>query len=191
MTQEDSIPPQPMVMPGYSYANSSPLHYIDPLGWASVGVVGGGEISVGVVYGAGVQASAGVGVFSGGPQGMNVGGFVAGGAGIGGPSAAGTMPSGGESEIGAGKVFFLGAYAGMAGVGPFLTNAKCVKDLEDQFSNVGVNLPPMVLPNGVALPSFSVNVSWGGGIWFVSVTGGPGGGFSVTGFPTFTRGGTV
>jgi RHS repeat-associated protein len=162
----------------YGYVGENPTNWIDPNGlWGSGPVVSGGVDAGTGVLGEGGSASAGAGVFGGGSQGINVGGFASAGGFVGGPGLPGpTYPKG--TCHGAG-----GLFGGVSG-GWFFTNATSANGLSGPFQNVNLNI-------GEGPIQFSIQIGWSGSTWIGSLTGGPGTGVGVSTFPTKTAAGTL
>jgi hypothetical protein len=117
---------------------NNPFNYIDPLGLWGIAVNSGGTAEAGVGVVAAGQADSGVGLFGGGRTGVNVGAYTASGHFVG---------------IDNSKQFAAGATAGL-GVGAFITNAKCAKQLKGPFDTWTLNLP-----------IFSLQFAHSGGVW--------------------------
>lgn len=161
----------------YAYVANDPLNNIDPDGEFGFGVVASGSAELGQgLLGAGVTASVGGGVFWGGQQGVNLGGFASGGAFAGAPSLAAsfpTVPRHGTTSV-------IGSYLGGGG-GVFLTSAKSAADLRGPFITYTLNTP-------VA----SLQIGYSGSTWIGSLTCGvppcgiglPSGAAST--YPTYT-----
>ncbi|MBF0330144.1 MAG: RHS repeat-associated core domain-containing protein [Nitrospirae bacterium] len=158
----------------FNYVEADPVNGIDPWGLAGVGFIfPGGSIEGGLVaVGAGATGSAGGGVFWGGPQGTNVGGFASFGAFAGGPNYGHSYPSGNSSNVAG------GAFAGGGG-GFFITNATCANQLSGPFDTYSFNI-------GVGPFKVSVQVGVSNGTWIGSATFGPGIGISGSGYQTNT-----
>lgn len=142
------------------------------------GVVVGGEVSAGLGRAGGtVQGQAGYGAFYGQKSGsLNTGGFAAGvAAGALGPYQAGA-PNQGSAANGNVNPIVGGAYAGV-GAGGVITNATNVQQLSGPFQTFTISTPV-----------FSLGLSYGGGIWSLSGTIGPGffGAFTSTTTTTVT-----
>lgn len=130
---------------------------VDPRGlWGIVGNAGG----TAEVTGTGAfQANSGVGIFGGGSNGVNVGGYTANG-GFDGPNDSNQT--------------VIGATAGL-GVGGFITNAKCAKNLLGPFDTWTLNLP-------IASFQFATD----GTIWTFGISVGKSWGFSASRYTVTT-----
>ena len=137
----------------------------------------GESAEVGAVYGAGKTNSSALGVFWGGPSGINFGRFTTKGSFNRLPGYETQCPAFPNSITTNGVA---GAYAG-AGLGLFITNANDVTALKDQFDTWSFNASPEVIPI-----KFSIQVGYNNGIWIISVTPGPGFGMSESTYPTNT-----
>jgi RHS repeat-associated protein len=155
----------------YAYVGNNPVSNIDPLGETGIGVFGGGSAEAGVVYGAGATGALGGGLFWG--KSPNVGAFASGGAFVGGPGW--TKQT---AECGGQVPFVLGAYGGV-GAGLFLTNADTARQLRGPFQQWNLNI-------GVGFVKASASFEWSNGTWVLSISVGPGGIASVSGYPTST-----
>ena len=120
----------------YAYVGNDPLNLRDPTGLWGFGLTVSGSIEAGVIVGGGATASAGGGIFGGGPQGLNVGGFKSAGgfAGVAGKGA--SYPA----SLPGGTTGVAGAYLGVGG-GGFITNAKSAEDLKGPFNTYSINTP--------------------------------------------------
>jgi RHS repeat-associated protein len=154
----------------YTYAKANPLTYIDPLGLWGIGGIGSASAEGGIVVGSGVTVSVGAGVFGGGSQGVNLGGFASAGAFSGAPGAAVSYPG---AQPG-GTTATLGGFAGVGG-GGFITNATNVGDLAGPFNTYSLNLPFL-----------SIQFGESNGIWIGSLTFGPAIGANISTYPTNT-----
>ena len=166
----------------YRYVWNNSINLIDSLGLWGVGLIGGGSVEAGVVYGireaaeagqngygAGATGSFGDGVFFGGEKGVNSGAFLSGGY--------FKNFSSYESESGVctgQKPFVFGASAGVGG-GGFLTNANSVEDLSGPFDTYSLNIPGVSLQFG-----------YSNGIGIASAIVGPSLGLNFSGYPTTT-----
>jgi RHS repeat-associated protein len=156
----------------FSYVVNNPINLYDPLGLWGLGVVGGGSAALGggpVLPSAGLVAASGGGLFFGGPQGVNVGGFTS---------------LGGFANLGAaghpGSNFAFGGFAGLGG-GAFLTNANSAADLAKTTHTASLDV-------GIGIIKGSIQLSYGGGVWSLSGTVGPGIGLSLSNLEATTRG---
>lgn len=95
------------------------------------------------------------GVFVGGDQGVNLGSFQSVGGFVGGPGYGPSYPSDNSGNSA------TGGYAG-AGVGAFVTNANSVADLTKTTTTILADI-------GLGLVNASVQLSFGNGIWILSV----------------------
>jgi RHS repeat-associated protein len=159
----------------YNFVKSDPINGVDPTGLWGFGPVGSFSAEGGLAAGGGVTASFGGGIFWGGPQGLNAGGFASGGAFIGAPGYSSSYPT----PLPGGTTGVLGAYAG-AGAGGFVTNATNVDELKDAFNTYSINTP---------IGSAQLGVS--GKTWIFSVTCGVppcgiGIGAAISTYPTNT-----
>jgi len=123
----------------------------------------GGGIAYGVSGDAGVglagvtsTGSAGFGVFHDGNTGTSAGAFAT----YGGAAYAGTHVASTPKQTS--QPFSFLAYAG-AGLSFFLTNAHSVQQIRGPFRTATINV-------GVGPVTGAVQLSWGGGIWEVSIT---------------------
>lgn len=159
------------------YVGARPMAAIDPLGKWGFGVIGGGSAEGGVgIDGIGGTFSGGIGQFWGEGKGPNLEAFFSLGWAAGGPF-------GGESktfpELPPGACITIGgAYIGV-GAGVFFTNANSVEQLSGAAMTTSFNWA------FGAGPKFSLQLS-GEGIFLLSIQWGPGGGASVSRYPTFT-----
>lgn len=143
------------------------------LGIYGIGVLGSGSAEAGLVaIGAGATGSVGGGVFWGGPEGANLGGFASAGAFAGGPGYGLSYPVGNSGNV------VGGAFAGLGG-GVFLTNATRANQLSGPFDTYSFNI-------GVGPIKFSVQLGVSNGTWMGSTTLGTGIGISGSGYPTNT-----
>jgi RHS repeat-associated protein len=157
----------------YAYVSNRPVNYIDPRGLYGAGIVVGGEVDAGIIVaGAGAQVQGGYGGFSGG--GGNSGFFGSFGTFAGGPFYGAGYPNSPDPTV---KNVVGGAFAG-AGVGPFISNAKCAADLGGPFNTFFLNL-------GIGL-GVSINVGISDGTWIGSLSFGPSIGSSGGQYPTNT-----
>jgi hypothetical protein len=128
----------------YAYAYDDPPTWVDPSGlWAAGPEVGiGGEIGI-PGLGAGINASAGGGMFWGGPQGPNFGGFVGGGGYYGGPDSGSGYPggAGGAGGYSGGPMRWTLSGGASVGIGGFLTNADTPGQLAGPFHALNVYTP--------------------------------------------------
>jgi RHS repeat-associated protein len=158
----------------YAYVMSDPVNMIDPGGLWGFGLIGSGSAEVGLGQGAGATGSLGGGLFGGGPEGLNPGGFASFGAMRGGLGEGKGYPcSDPDNFIGGG---FVGA-----GGGAFFTNATSASGLKGPFYTASFNIAFPWLP-----VKFSAQLGWSGGTWIGSVTFGPGFGMSASGYKTNT-----
>lgn len=154
-----------------------PLDYYDPRGLLGFGGVVGGSIEAGALkYGVGGNDSAGGGVFGGGTEGLNLGGFAS----AGGYS---NLPKTGVNQYPQDPVdgtqnAILGLFAGVGG-GAFLTNADSANDLKGPFDTFNFNI-------GVGPGQFSLQFGISCGTWIISATVGPGAGVDGSRYPTNT-----
>ncbi len=139
----------------YAYVSNDPLNNTDPTGHWGFGLQGSTSIEAGIGFvGAGATGSIGRGVFGGGPQGLNVGGFASGGAFAGGPGYGASYPAvqpGGTTAV-------AGAAAGVGG-GIFFTNATNAPELAGPFNTYSINTP-----------IGSIQFGESGGTWIFSIT---------------------
>ncbi len=138
----------------YAYVGGNPLTYRDSSGLFGFGLIGGGGAEAGVgPIGLGFNNAAGAGVFSGGLEGLNVGGF----------SSKGFFPSYSPDYQ-----YVAGATAGFGG-GFFFTNATSAKDLCGVSHQFNINIPLFSLSiawddNGTVITSGMLGKSWLGSI---------------------------
>jgi hypothetical protein len=159
----------------YAYVGNDPLNRIDPPGLWGFGPVVSGSVEAGIVFGGGGTASAGGGVFGGGRQGLNVGGFASTGGFVGGAGYGASYPA----PLPGGTTGVAGAYAGV-GAGGFITNATSAADLKGPFSTYSINTP-----------IGSIQLGRSGSTWIFSVTCGVppcgiGAGGAASTYPTNT-----
>src|SRR5882672_11431039 len=102
-------------------------------GCGGFGPVVSGSVEAGVIFGRGGTASGGGGIFWGGPQGLNAGGFLSAGGFVGGAGYGASYPA----PLGGGTTGVLGPYIG-GGAGGFLTNAKSPTDLKGPFNTYSI-----------------------------------------------------
>jgi hypothetical protein len=115
-------------------------------------------------------ASAGSGYFRDSAGNVTTGNFVSGGAFVGSPLAYVSAVNTNQSP------WALGAFAGV-GRGLFITNANSVCNLKGPFNQYNLDLGPVGF-------SFSIGSD---GTWVFSITAGPGGIASASGYPTTTE----
>ena len=151
----------------YVYAGDDPIDYLDPFGLDKCGSTNGFIHSFGLSYGGNADigggpntgfastASAGYGAFHDSNTGFSRGGYVEGG--VAGYLAA--AYAGAPSQQG--QPFSFGAYAG---VGPsvWVSNAQSVQQLGGPFTTLSLNV-------GAGPVKGSLQLSYGGGIWSLSV----------------------
>jgi RHS repeat-associated protein len=181
----------------YRYVWNQLLNYRDPSGWWGVGVVGSAGAGFGLSPAMGAGSVSGqIGVFWGGPGGVNTGKTISFGGFVPDPhsdailsavddntddsvckcSGSKSSPSGPSKPPKSGGG---GAWAGF-GVGGFFTNANSADDLKGAFDNFEINTP-----------SGTLDVQWGYNdqhrfIFEVSVPRGPSLGAGVARYKTFT-----
>jgi RHS repeat-associated protein len=131
------------------------------IGGAGAGIGGGYNVDLGVgVAGASSTAGVGAGVFRENGSGGNsnsAGAFASGGAAVYSGSKVSGIPAQNSKTV-----FSVGAYGGV-GANIFFTNAGSVQQLKGPFTTVSVNV-------GIEIANLGVQVSFGGGLWSVSVT---------------------
>jgi RHS repeat-associated protein len=139
----------------YAYVGNDPLNLTDPMGFWGFGLQASASVEGGVIVaGAGATGSVGGGIFGGGPQGLNVGGYASGGAFAGGPGYGTSYPAvqpGGTTAV-------AGAAAGGGG-GIFFTNGTSAAELSGPFNTYSLNTP-----------RGSIQFGKSGSTWIFSVT---------------------
>lgn len=122
----------------------------DPTGLFGFGVIGGGGAEAGIgPIGLGFNLASGYGVFSGGVDGLNIGGF----------SSKGFFPSYSNDYQ------FVAGATGGAGGGFFFTNAISAKELCGVSHQFNLNIPIFSLSiawdnNGTVITSGMIGKSW-------------------------------
>lgn len=157
----------------FVYVMNNPTNLIDPAGLWGFGATAGGTAAGGlgpVGPSAAATASSSFGIFGGGSQGVNFGGFSSLGAFVGVLGSSVGYPSDASN-------FAAGGFAGLGG-GAFITNATSAADLQKTTGTVSLDI-------GI-LYKVSIQVSYGGGIWSISGTVGPGYGLALTHLATKT-----
>jgi RHS repeat-associated protein len=145
----------------YAYVWNSPTMFVDPRGLWGIGVVGGGtaEVGSGPRGGAAYQANSGVGLFGGGPSGLNVGGYTS---------------SGGFAGAANIKQWVMGAAAGLGSGIFFSPDATQAKGLLGPFDTWSLNLPivglQLATDGTTRVFSLSLGKSWGFGFSRYTVT---------------------
>lgn len=167
----------------YAYTNNNPENILDPSGLIGGGLIASGSAELGFgPIGGGATGSIADGAFWGRGRGFSRGHFKSFGAFAGVPDDGPHYPSEGPNEDvdrDHHQVRFVeGAYAGFGG-GIFLTNADSICDLAGPFHTWTLNV-------GVGPVKGSIQFGYNNGIGIVSITGGPGIGASLSGYPTNT-----
>lgn len=138
-------------------ATSNPAPCKNGLGTGGAGVGAGYNVDAGVgAAGASSTGGVGAGAFHNSSSGNSGGLFGSGGA----TAYAGSNIAGAPTQTS--STFTLGAYAG-AGANFFFTNAGSANQLRGPFTTVSVNV-------GVGVANLGVQLSFGGGIWQLSIT---------------------
>lgn len=168
----------------YAYVGNDPLDATDPYGQSGFGLLYGGSFEMGQgLLGFGLAGSAAGGVFWGGQQGVNLGGYGSAGAFAGVPPLTNgspinfsypEIPPGGTTSV-------IGAYAG-AGLGLFWTNATSAAGLAGPFNTYSINTPIGSWQYGVSGSTYVESITCG-----IPICGGIGGGGSASTFPTTTE----
>lgn len=139
----------------YAYVWNRPTGFTDPFGLWGAGGVAGGTVTVGTgAAGGGGTYTVGGGLFGGGDQGVNVGAFQSVGGFVGGPGYGPSYPPDNSRNAA------LGAYGG-GGVGGFITNATSAADLVRTTGTISLDY-------GIGPLNFSLQFSYGDGIWMAS-----------------------
>ncbi len=173
----------------YGFVGNGPIDNVDPFGLFvtadpsfaytiaeavqnstfGVGIVGSASMEGGYIIGGGVSFSGGIGLFHNPQDGWSVGSFLSGGAFFGGPLGSINWPANQCQKSGV-----FGKSAGFTG-GAFATNAGTSSDLYGPFNQWNGNIPDV-----------SASYAQSGDIGIFSITGGYGGGFSASSYPTTT-----
>ena len=141
----------------YAYVGNDPLNNVDPQGLWGFGLQASASVEAGaIVAGAGATGSVGGGIFWGGSQGLNVGGYASGGAFAGGPGYGASYPAvqpGGTMAV-------AGAAAGGGG-GIFFTNATSAAELGGPFNTYSLNTPIGSIQFGMSGSTVILSVTCG------------------------------